>query len=145
MSGRRRHAFVTLLTSNHYLPGALTLVSSLTDVERDRDLFDTVCIVTVPNVSHDAVAALHRSFDVVVGVDTILSPSTANLELLGESDLTLNLALGALTDPRVRPQGPIRVTYKAARLPTDAVRARHLPRRRHARAQATLTPLHERA
>lgn len=94
----RRYAFVTLLTTDSYLPGALILahtlrrahslarnpVGSLTpadianlgpaglsnqvDVEKKVDL---VCLVTPATVSVKSVKALVRAFDKVVGVEPL--------------------------------------------------------------------------
>lgn len=85
-----RYAFVTLLTSDSYLPGALTAVHSLLDVEGTRpdQPFDTVCLVTPATVGQDAIKALNKTFDHVVGVAEITTSNWANLDLLGESCLS---------------------------------------------------------
>ena len=85
----------TLVTSDAYLPGALTALHSLLDVERAqaeatgqaRRPFETVCLVTPATVSVEAIRALRRHFALVVGVEPIESVSLANLNLLGPSAL----------------------------------------------------------
>ena len=83
------HAFVTLITTDSYLPGALTCVASLLDAEGNdptNKKFDTVCLVTPATVGHESIKALQKAFDVVVGVEAI-STSNRNskeLDLLGE-------------------------------------------------------------
>lgn len=84
-----RFAFVTLLTSDSYLAGALTTINSVLDVEpftRHEDrTFDTVCLVSPATVGHRALQALDKVFDQVVGVEQIITQSWGNLDLLGES------------------------------------------------------------
>jgi glycogenin glucosyltransferase len=81
------YAFVTLLTSDDYLAGALVLVHSLLDVHGTRqhgdDTFQTVCIVTPATVSVESIKTLRAAFDLVVGVDEISSASPAQLDTLG--------------------------------------------------------------
>ncbi|GAA6062218.1 hypothetical protein JCM10212_006453 [Sporobolomyces blumeae] len=90
-----RFAFVTLLTSDSYLAGALTLVNSLLDVEpfapHDERRFDTVCLVSPETVGHTSLKALEKSFDAVVGVEQIVTESWGNLDLLGRRDLAASL------------------------------------------------------
>lgn len=78
-----RYAVVTLLTSDNYLPGALTTVNSLLDVEPDRTRFDTVCLTTPSTVGHNSLQALQKVFDVVVGVEPLVTESWEELKLLG--------------------------------------------------------------
>jgi len=85
-------AVCTLVTSDAYLPGALTALHSLLDAERATDdagrrPFETVCLVTPATVSVEAIRALRRHFALVVGVEPIESVSLANLNLLGPSAL----------------------------------------------------------
>jgi hypothetical protein len=79
-------AFVTLLTSDSYLAGALTAIHSVLDAEgvQLRRAFETVCLVTPATVSQAAIKALERTFDRVIGVEEITTESWSELDLLGE-------------------------------------------------------------
>lgn len=83
-------AFVTLLTTDDYLPGALTVVKSLLDTEPEQP-FDTVCLCTPASVSAATLGALHKAFDVVVGVEQITTTSWRELDLLGRTELAAAL------------------------------------------------------
>ncbi len=82
-----KNAYVTLLTSDTYLPGALTAVNSILDLESLESLksFETVCLVTPATVGHKSTQALQKVFDRVVGVEPIVTQSWEELKLLGES------------------------------------------------------------
>jgi glycogenin glucosyltransferase len=85
-----KNAFVTVLTSDAYLPGALVVVHSLLDAEREHDSlesFETVCLVTPSTVSVESIRTLRTAFDLVIGVDEIISASLAQLETLGASSV----------------------------------------------------------
>ncbi|SCZ98650.1 BZ3500_MvSof-1268-A1-R1_Chr7-1g09229 [Microbotryum saponariae] len=86
-------AFVTLLTSDSYLPGCLTMINSLLNVEgaKGRADYETVCLVTPATVGHVAIKALHKVFDQVIGVAEITTRSWHELALLGELLLSLLL------------------------------------------------------
>lgn len=82
------YAFVTLLTSDAYLPGALTIATALKDVHRllpsDQTVeYETVCLVTPETVDVTTIRLLRRAFNVVVGVEVIVPPDTDSLTLLG--------------------------------------------------------------
>ena len=85
----RRYAFATLVTSDHYLPGALTVAAGLKDVhpqppvEPEQD-YETVCIVTPETVDVNTIKHLRKAYDVVIGVEVIEQLNIANLRLLGE-------------------------------------------------------------
>lgn len=83
-----RYAFATLVTSDHYLPGALALAAALKEVHTPSDAqevpFDTVCIVTPETVDVKTIKLLRRAFDVVVGVEVIEEKNEAGLKLLGK-------------------------------------------------------------
>lgn len=69
------NAFVTLLNSSSYLPGALVLCHALNDLHphpREID-FQTVCIVTPETVDVASIKQLRQAFDVVIGVEVITS------------------------------------------------------------------------
>ncbi|KAJ7170067.1 glycosyltransferase family 8 protein [Mycena filopes] len=85
-------AFVTLLTSDAYLPGALALAGALKDVHPAPAVapevdFQTVCLVTPESVDVAAIKHLRRAFDVVVGVEIIAQEDDKGLKLLGRLDL----------------------------------------------------------
>ncbi|TDL28016.1 nucleotide-diphospho-sugar transferase [Rickenella mellea] len=81
------YAFVTLVTSDHYLPGALTVAAALKDVHHSPPVdpevpFQTVCIVTPEVLDINTVKHLRRAFDVVIGVEVIEVENEAGLALL---------------------------------------------------------------
>lgn len=83
------YAFVTLVTSDAYLPGALVVASALRDVhpsppEPPEVAFQTVCLVTPETVDVKTIKLLRRAFDHVVGVEVISVGRTIGLDLLGE-------------------------------------------------------------
>ncbi|KAH9044526.1 glycosyltransferase family 8 protein [Lactarius pseudohatsudake] len=87
------YAFVTLLTSDYYLPGALTLAAALRDTHPSPALppevdFQTVCLVTPETVDVASIKLLRKAFDVVVGVEIIEENNERGLQLLGRPDLT---------------------------------------------------------
>ncbi|KAF5388588.1 hypothetical protein D9757_004642 [Collybiopsis confluens] len=80
-------AFVTLLTSDHYLPGALTLVAALRDIHPSPAFspevdFQTVCLVTPETVDVSIIKLLRKTFDAVIGVEVIAQRDEQGLELL---------------------------------------------------------------
>ncbi|KAL0566519.1 glycogenin glucosyltransferase [Marasmius crinis-equi] len=87
------YAFVTLVTSDFYLPGALTLAAALQDVHPSPPAapevaFQTVCLVTPETVDVSTVKLLRRAFNVVVGVEVIIQEDDKGLQLLGRPDLS---------------------------------------------------------
>ena len=84
------YAFVTLLTSDSYLPGALTLAAALRDVhptpavEPEVD-FQTACLVTPETVDVSSIKLLRGAFDLVIGVEIIEDENRKGLDLLGKS------------------------------------------------------------
>ncbi|KAG6817756.1 hypothetical protein H0H87_004547 [Tephrocybe sp. NHM501043] len=86
------YAFVTLISSDSYLPGALALAGALKDVHPSPVVlpevdFQTVCLVTPETVDVSTIKLLRRAFDIVIGVETILQQNEAGLVLLGRLDL----------------------------------------------------------
>jgi glycogenin glucosyltransferase len=77
-------AFVTLLTSDNYLPGALVLAKSLKKV---ATTFPVVVLATKDYVSDTAGKVLAAVFDRVIWVDAIHSMDHDNLKLLGRLEL----------------------------------------------------------
>ncbi|BGP47109.1 glycogenin glucosyltransferase [Rhodotorula kratochvilovae] len=89
-----RFAFATLVTSDQYLPGALVTLHSLLDIEPASPLqrdWTTVCLTTPATVGYATLQALTRAFDVVVGVESIVTQSWEELKLLGRRDLAATL------------------------------------------------------
>lgn len=84
------HAFVTLLTSDSYLPGALALAGALEDVHHSDQqvVYETVCLVTPHTLNIRSIKLLRRAFNVVIGVEVIAQPDAQRLALLGECILT---------------------------------------------------------
>lgn len=90
MASSPSYAFVTLLTSDSYLPGVLTLVAALRDVHADapnppHPPFQTVCIITPETIGVETRRAVLKAFDIVVGVDVIREDTKKGLDLLGMS------------------------------------------------------------
>ncbi|KAG6821418.1 hypothetical protein H0H93_014215 [Arthromyces matolae] len=86
------YAFVSLVSSDSYLPGALTLAAALKDVHPSPPLspevhFQTVCLVTPETVDVSTIKLLRQAFDLVIGVETILQTDHTGLVLLGRLDL----------------------------------------------------------
>ena len=89
-----RYAFATLVTSDGYLPGALNVAAALREVHPRPPVepevpFKTVCIVTPETVDINTIKHLRKAFDIVFGVEVIEEETSAELELLGKSCLTL--------------------------------------------------------
>ena len=90
-----RYAFVSLLTSDSYLPGALALAGALQDVHESlppdqQVVYDTVCLVTPHALDVTTIKVLRRAFNVVIGVEVIVQPDSQRLTLLGESHACLH-------------------------------------------------------
>ncbi|PPQ71465.1 hypothetical protein CVT26_011244 [Gymnopilus dilepis] len=86
-------AFVTLISSDAYLPGALVQAAALRDIHNDQPSppevpFSTVCLVTPETVDVSTVKRLRKAFDLVVGVEVLEQDNPAGLKLLGRPDLT---------------------------------------------------------
>ncbi|KAK7465365.1 glycogenin glucosyltransferase [Stygiomarasmius scandens] len=86
------YAFVTLLTSDHYLPGALALAAALRDIHPYPAVppevdFQTVCLVTPESVDVSSIKLLRKAYDVVIGVELITQENDKGLQLLGRPDL----------------------------------------------------------
>ncbi|KAF8640611.1 hypothetical protein AX17_000272 [Amanita inopinata Kibby_2008] len=82
------YAFVSLLTSDPYLPGALALAAALNDLHPSPQIpFQTVCLVTPETVDVTSIKLLRKAFDTVVGVEVIEQEDTKGLTLLGRPDL----------------------------------------------------------
>lgn len=83
------YAFVTLVSSDSYLPGALALAGALKDVHPSPVVppevpFQTVCLVTPETVDVSTIKLLRKAFDTVIGVEVIGQEDEKGLKLLGE-------------------------------------------------------------
>ncbi|KAH8099255.1 glycosyltransferase family 8 protein [Cristinia sonorae] len=86
------YAFVTLVSSDSYLPGALALVAALKELHPTPPsppevVFQTVCLVTPETVDVSSIKLLRKNFDLVVGVEIIEQLDVKGLQLLGRLDL----------------------------------------------------------
>lgn len=84
-----QYAFVTLLTSESYLPGALVLAAALKDVHQSlppgqQVIYETVCLVTPETLDALIIEFLRKVFDVVIGVEVLGQPD-GRLVLLGKT------------------------------------------------------------
>nr|XP_019048362.1 hypothetical protein I302_02133 [Kwoniella bestiolae CBS 10118]OCF27292.1 hypothetical protein I302_02133 [Kwoniella bestiolae CBS 10118] len=98
------NAFVTLLTTPSYLPGALVLLHSLLDLHPAPRDFKIVCLVTPETVDAKTIGELRKAgFDLVIGVEPIGSGRAGQqgLHLMGRPDL--NFALTKLHLFRLHP------------------------------------------
>ncbi|KAF3770694.1 family 8 glycosyltransferase [Cryphonectria parasitica EP155] len=77
-------AYVTLLLSDTYLPGALVLAHSLRDAGTTKKL---AVMVTLDTVSAEVVEQLKKEFDYVLPVPRIRNAKPANLYLMNRADL----------------------------------------------------------
>lgn len=83
------YAFVTLVSSDSYLPGALAVAGALKDVHPSPPVppevpFQTVCLVTPETVDVSTIKLLRGAFDTVIGVEVIGQEDEKGLKLLGE-------------------------------------------------------------
>ncbi|KAH9937297.1 uncharacterized protein B0H18DRAFT_969981 [Fomitopsis serialis] len=86
-------AFVSLVTSDHYLPGALAVAAALKDLhptpaKAPEVNFQTVCLVTPESIDVSTIKLLRRAFNVVIGVELIEQEDEKGLQLLGRPDLS---------------------------------------------------------
>ena len=84
-----RYAFASLVTSDHYLPGALAVAAALKEVHPyppslPEVSYQTVCIVTPETIDVKTIKALRKAYDLVIGVEVIDVQNAAGLALLGE-------------------------------------------------------------
>ncbi|KAJ3072797.1 hypothetical protein HDU98_002876 [Podochytrium sp. JEL0797] len=106
-------AFVTLVTSDSYVPGALALASSLrTSGSLTRGAF-TVALCSGPGLRASSVSLLHRGFDFVCFVSPLVSghkDSKDNLVLLGRPELASTFTKLHCFDPK-KVRGADRVVF----------------------------------
>ncbi|KAJ3227417.1 hypothetical protein HK099_002168 [Clydaea vesicula] len=78
------NGFITLLTSDSYLNGALTLCHSL---RRSGTKYKKVVLYTPETLSNYSITILYASFDLVIPVPLFRSVDKENLALLGREEL----------------------------------------------------------
>jgi glycogenin glucosyltransferase len=81
-------AIVSLLSSDAYLPGALSQVAALRELHPDPPVapevpFQTVCLVTPETVNVASIKRLRKVYDHVIGVEILEQDNPAGLKLLG--------------------------------------------------------------
>ncbi|KAF1834763.1 nucleotide-diphospho-sugar transferase [Decorospora gaudefroyi] len=77
-------AYITLLMSDSYLPGAAVLAHSLRDAGTTKKL---AVLITLDTLSADTVAELKTLYDYLIPVERIRNPNPANLYVMGRPDL----------------------------------------------------------
>ncbi|KAJ2726544.1 glycogenin glucosyltransferase [Coemansia sp. Benny D115] len=91
-----RFAYVTLVTSDGYVDGALVLLHSL---RRTLTPHSILCLVTPQHLSEHSLTRLRHHFDGVIETDVRLSTDDQGLALLGRPDLRSTLTKIQLWDP----------------------------------------------
>ncbi|KAL6166251.1 glycogenin glucosyltransferase [Exserohilum turcicum] len=86
-------AYITLLMSDSYLPGAAVLAHSLRDAGTTKKL---AVLATLDTLSADTVAELKALYDYVIPVERIRTANPANLYLMGRPDLAFTFTKIAL-------------------------------------------------
>ncbi|KAK9455883.1 nucleotide-diphospho-sugar transferase [Dipodascopsis uninucleata] len=83
-----REVYCTLLLTDSYLPGAITLAKALRDYESKRKL---AILVVTEWLSKHTMHAVNSYYDHVIPVPPIVTPSMTNLHSLGRPDLYASL------------------------------------------------------
>ncbi|KAJ1815209.1 glycogenin glucosyltransferase [Coemansia sp. RSA 2675] len=97
-SAAKRVCFATLLTTDSYLHGALTLAASLRATGSQHEI---VCLVADGQLSRPALERLAPAFDRIVSVPILDTNDVNNLALLGRPDLgstVTKIGIWALTE-----------------------------------------------
>ncbi|KAI4714435.1 hypothetical protein J4E89_000115 [Alternaria sp. Ai002NY15] len=77
-------AYITLLMSDSYLPGAVVLANSLRDAGTTKKL---AVLVTMETLSADTISELKALYDYLIPVERIRNANPANLYVMGRPDL----------------------------------------------------------
>ena len=88
-------AFVSLITSDEYLPGAICLSKSL------KSIYPLIILAVPEKLSTSTVNALYESFDSVIFVSEIKSNQFKELDLLGRRDLNSTLTKIHCFNPQI--------------------------------------------
>ena len=110
-------AFVTLLTSDNYLPGALVLYQSLRASGTTHD----IVILVTEQVTSTAIQILERHFTIVIRVGLVKSTEHANLRLLGRPDLDVTYTKVCCFDPNIMKNSTGSTYEKIAFLDADTL------------------------
>ncbi|KAJ2636961.1 glycogenin glucosyltransferase [Coemansia sp. RSA 1286] len=97
-SDLKSRCFATLLTTDSYLHGALTLAASIRQTGTSHEI---ICLVAEGQLSKPALERLSLAFDRVVSVPVLDTRDYANLALLGRPDLgttVTKIAVWSLTE-----------------------------------------------
>lgn len=144
------NAFVTLLTTSSYLPGALVLLHALHDLHPAPRDFQIVALVTPETVDAATIGELRRAgYDLVIGVEPIGSGKAGQvgLELMGKVVFVWSVACkgrwsGTLMIVVNRPTGFELCINKASSLPPRPVLLySYLSRCRHSPTPAHFAPV----
>lgn len=84
-----RFAYVTLLTSEDYLPGALVLAASL---KQSGSIHEKIVLIPENTLSPHATNLLTKWFDQLIYIPIIRSQDTENLRILGRPELDVTLS-----------------------------------------------------
>jgi alpha-N-acetylglucosamine transferase len=95
----QNYCFLTLLTDDKYLPGALVLAKSLFNAATKFDLN----ILLTPNVTEKAKEKLSRVYKNSINVPLLTSSLNFELELLGRPDLDITFTKIHGFDPNLLP------------------------------------------
>ncbi|KAK8199102.1 nucleotide-diphospho-sugar transferase [Phyllosticta capitalensis] len=93
MATAQEDAYVTLVMSDSYLPGAAVLAHSLRDAGTKKKL---AALVTLDTLAADTIAELKDLFDYLIPVERIRTPNPANLYLMNRGDLAYTFTKIAL-------------------------------------------------
>jgi hypothetical protein len=120
------YAFVTLVSSDSYLPGALTLAAALKDIHPSPPVppevdFQTVCLVTPEIVDVSTIKHLRKAFNLVIGVEVIDQNDEKGLKLLGQF-LSIQYSLSSPVNTSVgsRRRMSVSSSSTSAQAPPDA-------------------------
>ncbi|KAK8167571.1 nucleotide-diphospho-sugar transferase [Phyllosticta citribraziliensis] len=93
MATAQEDAYVTLVMSDSYLPGAAVLAHSLRDAGTKKKL---AALVTLDTLAADTVGELKELYDYLIPVERIGTPKPANLYLMNRGDLAYTFTKIAL-------------------------------------------------
>ena len=91
-----RCAYITLVTSDAYVQGALVLFHS---IRLTGSSLPVICMVTAPSLSPTNLACLEDTFNAIIPVSATVSANTAGLLMLGRPDLASTLTKIELWHP----------------------------------------------
>lgn len=95
-SSNKGFAYVTLVTSDAYVDGALVLLHSLRQTLTPHSI---LCLATTSDLSQHSLDRLYKHFDGVIGTTVLQSTDNEGLGLLGRPDLRSTLTKIQLWNP----------------------------------------------